>query len=228
MGGGDGQARDVLLGLWESAQSPPGSSLALPPGWPTGEVLIRFLTDETSSGNRPPLELRPFCSLALRCESCECLLCSHPPHTGTQLMVWWFCRQGMTYFNLPSLCRSIAYRVSISRRPHAWSRSWQPCQRLRPQTSTLPCCQMCTACQLGSWRARPWRRSPQHASRSCYVRSLNGVGSSPSSTVSTSAANALADKAAPPVVPPHAHAFFLAGSISIGILPRQVSCIVSK
>ena len=40
-------------------------SHALPPGWPTGEVLIRFLTDEPS-GNRPSLEWREAVARAAR------------------------------------------------------------------------------------------------------------------------------------------------------------------
>ena len=51
---------------WEAAQPLP-RTLALPPGWTTGKVLI----DGPSSGNRPSLESR-----------ISDLLCSHPPHTG--------------------------------------------------------------------------------------------------------------------------------------------------
>ena len=55
MGGGDGHARDVLVGGRAAASRMP-RTLALPPGWPTGKVL----TDGPSSGNRPSLESRPF------------------------------------------------------------------------------------------------------------------------------------------------------------------------
>ena len=48
----------------------PRSLALLPPGWPMGEALIRFQTDEPSSGNRHSLESRHLRSLAhqFRCD----------------------------------------------------------------------------------------------------------------------------------------------------------------
>ena len=65
MGGGVGGVDGHARGRPRSSRLQDATHSPVPPGWPMGEVLIRFLkTDEPRSGNRPSLESRPVCSLA--------------------------------------------------------------------------------------------------------------------------------------------------------------------
>ena len=53
----------------------------LPPGWPMGEVLIRFLTDDPALGVAP-LSNHVLFVLSRTSSAATCSECSHPPHTG--------------------------------------------------------------------------------------------------------------------------------------------------
>ena len=78
-GGGDGHARDALVGGRAAAsRMPRARTLALPPRWPTGKVLA----DGPNSGDRPSLESRPFFLSRISSAATCCVHSSHPPHTG--------------------------------------------------------------------------------------------------------------------------------------------------